>query len=311
MEKIDNKINYILRKLNELEHVDIVPFLLKKKFDRHQANQLIKYLEDNNLALLNYSNELKFTSIPETSSPVDLKDLSIHGKITIDGKTYLKTHQTFPEKLRYNWKIQLLVGIPMLLIAGLITLFFSGFDFQASNSIDFTVFVHGQKGLDDLILKNEGKVVLMLKSDKREAQINKKGEATFKGIPSIFKDEKVNIFIHHEQPYRPTQLDSLYTIHDKSSVYLEVKLYNTELIYGHIMDYKTDAGVDSVRVSIRDASTFSDIHGYYALNIPENYQRKFQDVRFEKIGYIPISRKNVPVHTDQSLDILIKPLNEN
>ncbi|WP_324024373.1 hypothetical protein QSV08_14735 [Maribacter sp. BPC-D8] len=305
MTKIDNKINHILRKLNELDYVDIVPFLLKKGFDRHQAKQLIKYFEDNNLALLNYSNELKFTSIPETSIPVDLRNLSIHAKITVEGKSYLKTHPTFVEKLRYDWKTRLFVAIPMIIIALSINLFFSGFNFQATNSIDFTVFVHGQKGLDDLILKNEGKVVLLLKSDKREATINEKGEATFKEIPSVFKDKKVNIIINHKQPYRPTKLDSLYTINDKSSIYLEVKLYETDSIYGSIFDSKNNKGLDSVRVSIRNVSTYSDKFGYYELKIPNKYRKKFQDVRFEKNGYKAIVKGNVPVHTKQGLDILL------
>ncbi|HDZ04679.1 hypothetical protein LCGC14_0354270 [marine sediment metagenome] len=312
MENPDKKINFILKKLNHLDFKNIVPLLLKKGFDRQGANDLVKFLEEHNLAILVYSNELRFKRIPESTENVQLKDLFIKAKITPKGKTYLKENRRFVEKIFYNYKTWVFYVLPTTLILLFITNYTNPWAFgKESSSMDFTVFVHGSKGVDDLILKNEGKVILILKSDKREASINEKGEATFKEIPAYFNNKKVNIFIEHPQPYRPTHLDSLYEINDKASIFLEVELYNTELIYGQIMDSGTNIGVDSVRVSIRDIFTFSDNHGYYELKIPKTYQKKFQNVRFEKSGFVPLERKNIPVHTEQSLDILIKQIDEN
>ncbi|PHN94727.1 hypothetical protein CSC80_05105 [Maribacter sp. 6B07] len=306
MEKTDNKINSILRKLNQLDSIDIVPTLLKKGFTSNEANELVNYLEEYELAKFDCSPELRFISTSESSNTVDLKDLFIRAKITIKGKEYLKNHQTFFEELYYRYKIYLFYGLPILLFTYLGSYLWN-LDSKTPkiDSLTFTVFVHGPKGLDDLILKNDGKVVLVLKSDKREATINEKGEATFKEIPSVFKGKKVKIFINHQQPYRPIQLDSLYTVNDKSSIHLEVKLYETDSIYGSIFDSKNNKGLDSVRVSIRNISTYSDKFGYYELKIPNKYQKKLQDVRFEKNGYKAIVKGNVPVHTKQGLDILL------
>ena len=304
MEELDIKINGILRKLNPLETTE--------GFDRNKASQLVKYLEKEGLAELDYSNELKFNKIAESPNEVMLENLYIRAKITPKGKEYLIKHTFFGDKLLTNWKMYLGFTLPILLI-GLFIKHYWNFDLTKVDvsSIDFTVFVHGPKGIDDLILKNQGKVAIMLNSDKKEATINEKGEATFKEIPSYFHNKKVRIFITHSQPYRPVKKDTFYVLKDKSSIYLEIRLFNTDLIYGNVIDSKTEYGVDSVRVSIRDQSVFTNKYGYFELAIPPKYQQKFQNVRFHKDGFIDLERKNVPVHTSQSLDVLIKRINAN
>lgn len=308
---MDNKINYVLRNLNPIEAKDIVPILVKNGFDMQSANRLVKYLEENELAEIDYSNEFKFISVPESPGKVQLENLYIRAKITVQGKKYLKEHTSLREDLWYKYKIYFFFTLPILLIGVLIKdNWKSGLELEDVAGLNFTVFVHGPEGIDDLILKNQGKVVLDLKSDRKVASINEKGEATFKGIPTYFNNKRVKIFIEHSQPYRPAFLDSLYMISNGEAINLQVKLYNTDNLYGNVIDSQTGKGVDSVRVSIRDAHAFTDNHGYYQLEIPLKYQKKFQNVRFEKAGYDIVQKNNIPVHTEQSMDISIQKLSE-
>ncbi|QLG45410.1 hypothetical protein [Costertonia aggregata] len=310
MNESDKEISYILGKLNHLEYKEIVPALLKKGFNRQKAIDLLEFLEKNNLVELNYSDKIKLIYINEYKEKIKLKDFSIKAKITPKGKTFIKENTSFWNKVLGEWKMYLFFGLPTALILfSLKSGLFFPFNSEDSDSIDFTVFVHGPNGHDDLILRNQGKVYLDLKTDRREASINEKGEATFKQVPSSVTGRAVKINIEHPEPYRPVSLDSLYRISNGAAIYLQVKLYNIGNIYGNVLDSRTNKGVDSVRVSVRDAYTFTDIYGYYKLEIPSNYQKKYQNIRFEKNGYDIVQKNNIPIHTKQSVDVLIKKSN--
>lgn len=173
-------------------------------------------------------------------------------------------------------------------------------------SFTVTVFVHGKKGTDERILKNQGQVILGLRTDEKVCSINEKGEATFKEIPMGFKGQKVPIRIEHPQPYRATRPDSLYLLEPNAAIYVEVALEGTNVIKGKVMDFYTEQWLDSVRVSVENVATYTDQFGWFELEIPENKRRKFQRVSFFKKGYEIDELDSVPVHTQQEINISLR-----
>lgn len=190
---------------------------------------------------------------------------------------------------------------------------FSGYSFRdlffsssADDTFTVTVFVHGKRGTDDRILKNQGKVMLGLRGNEMPSSINEKGEATFKEIPMSFKGKRIPIRIDHPQPYRATHPDSLYLLEASAAIYVEVALEGTNRLFGSVKDFDTKQWLDSVRVSVENIATFTDQYGWFELYIPEDKQRKFQKVSFYKNGYRIEEHDSIPVHTQQPIDILLE-----
>lgn len=179
-------------------------------------------------------------------------------------------------------------------------------DGASPETFTVTVFVHGKKGKDDRILKNQGQVMLGLRTNEMPCSINEKGEATFKEIPMGFKGQKVPIRIEHPQPYRATHPDSLYLLEPNVAIYLETALEGTNRIFGKVMDFYTEQWLDSVRVSVENVATYTDQYGWFELEIPENKQRKFQRVSFYKKGYKIDELDSIPVHTQQEIHISLQ-----
>lgn len=211
-------------------------------------------------------------------------------------------------KERKWWKYVVYIGVVVGILGGIAE--FSGWnlskifgDGSADNTFTVTVFVHGKKGKDDRILKNQGQVMLGLRTNEIPCSINEKGEATFKEIAREFSGKKVPIRIEHPQPYRATNPDSLYLLEPNAAIYVEVALEGTNRIFGTVMDFDTEQWLDSVRVSIENFDTYTDKFGWFELNIPEDKQRKFQRVSFFKKGYKIKELDSIPVHTQQSVDI--------
>lgn len=166
-----------------------------------------------------------------------------------------------------------------------------------------TVFVHGKRGTDERILKNQGQVLLGLRGNEMPSSINEKGEATFKEIPRSFQGKRVPIRIEHPQPYRATHPDSLYLLEASAAIYVEVALEGTNRLFGKVMDFDTEQWLDSVRVSVENIATFTDQYGWFELFLPETKQRKFQRVSFYKAGYKIEALDSIPVHTQQEIQI--------
>lgn len=214
-------------------------------------------------------------------------------------------------KSRAWWEYVVGFGIVVGVLGGIAE--FSGWNIReifsgsaANDTFTVTVFVHGKKGKDDRILKNQGHVMLGLRTNEMPCSINEKGEATFKEIPIGFKGLKVPIRIDHQQPYRATYPDSAYTLEPNAAIYLEVSLEGADRIFGKVMDFKTEKWIDSVRVSIENFYTYTDKFGWFELPIPEDKQRKFQRVSFFKQGYKIEELDSIPVHTQEEIQISLK-----
>jgi len=220
-----------------------------------------------------------------------------------DPKSFKTKHRD-----RKWWEYIIRFGILMGILGGIAE--FSGWNLMklldgsgSDDTFTVTVFVHGKKGKFDRILKDQGQVMLGVRTNEMSCSINEKGEATFKEIAIGFKGQKVPIRIEHSQPYLAIHPDSLYTLEPNAAIYLEIALEGTDRVFGKVMDFNTEQWLDSVRVSIENQATFTDKFGWFELYIPKDKQRKYQRVSFFKNGYKIEELDSIPVHTQKEIQI--------
>jgi len=215
------------------------------------------------------------------------------------------------EKKTSTWKI---VGAALLtaitVLAGIAE--FSGYNLKdlffnnEPDSFSVTVIVHGKKGKDDKILKNQGKVVLDIGADRKDEEINSQGEATFKELPKGYANQMSLISIDHPQPYFPVYRNREYKLTPNKVIYLEVELTGLSKIKGHVIDEETENPLDSVRVSVENGATLTDKFGWFELEIPKDIQAKFVSVYFFKEGYIMEHEDSIAPHTNQEIGKTLK-----
>jgi len=157
---------------------------------------------------------------------------------------------------------------------------FSSITFFNNRTTDVTVFVVGQKGCTDFVLREKGKVIMRNNrtGETKSESISDKGEAKFSGL---YDGEKVTLEIDFSEPYRSINKDTVYIISDNKSICLVVKLQNLDKISGKVI--YNNLPLKGVNVSI-NSSIFdqTDSLGNYDLDIPLEFQKKQQEVFFYK-----------------------------
>jgi len=169
-----------------------------------------------------------------------------------------------------------------------------------------TVFVHGPQGKEDKILRGQGEVCVYLNSNPEKVKIDEDGKAIFTEISPTFLNSKVRITVQHPQPYQSTHPDSLYLLQPNGVIYLETALNNIDRIFGRVTDATNDDPLDSVKVIIKDVYTFSNTDGWFQMEVPKQWQSKFQRVSFSKKGYARQDIDSIPVHTKQEIQVSLK-----
>jgi hypothetical protein len=211
------------------------------------------------------------------------------------------------KKQSYSMMMVIIVLVWSLTILCIILYYYG----KSVDPYQLTVLVHGEKGKDDLILPNRGRVKFVYGDANIIETINYKGEATFKQIPPEFFNSKANVellfFDPEGEPYRVKNPDSLYQLTKGRYISLTVKLYGLSQLRGIVKDFETGNPIQGARISILGIDTFSNQYGEYTLSITSEYQRKFQTVRALKNGYEPYELNDVPMQTENEFPILMKP----
>ena len=96
---------------------------------------------------------------------------------------------------------------------------------------DETVYVHGSKGSQDIVLRDSGEVLMDLGGDRRPSEIRHNGEAYFPGIPFNFRGQTVNLSVASDK-FESVDSQEQKKL-DGSSIYLEVKRKSGR-VYGNV-----------------------------------------------------------------------------
>ncbi|MCB9292152.1 MAG: hypothetical protein H6559_03320 [Lewinellaceae bacterium] len=184
--------------------------------------------------------------------------------------------------------------------------FFSKSKFEKKDSYSLTVFVHGKRSRNDLVLKKVGFVEITYGTKKARESIDEKGQAIFNEIPNRFFDENARVYINVQdtngEPYKSLYPDSLYELNVGEPIYLPVTLSGLDLVFGTVI--WNDEPLEGVIVSAGRIRDTTDKLGNYNLQFPENVQKQQQQVMFFKPGF-KLIKKNAYPQTQKSLDIIM------
>lgn len=232
---------------------------------------------------------------------------------TVATKSFTEREQTNNKMWKYVTGAAIIIGILGSLAE--ILNFINIIPENTSTTNSVTILVHGEKGKDEIVLPNRGVVYLIYGDAKFPEQINNEGEATFKQIPNSFFQPEAKVEIIFKDPkgesYRAVAPDSLYDLKDNSYIALEVILEGIEQISGIVKDSITGNPIDSAMIRVFGKETFSNEHGEFVLDIPENQQRQFITLRAFKNGYQRWEKEDVQTTLNREIGILLKKENTN
>ena len=162
-----------------------------------------------------------------------------------------------------------------------------------------TVMVEDKNG--EFVMRQQGKIVMMVEGgDVKQEDIDSKGAASFRNVKI---GDKVRLKVDFSEPYRPLNPDSLYTIPGDGRINLRVGLQNLDKVFGRVL-YR-DKELAGVIVSVGSLRDTTDDLGLYEILIPENDQRKEQDVFFKANGLKSMTKKAFP-QTNQPLNVVME-----
>lgn len=148
-------------------------------------------------------------------------------------------------------------------------------------SFSFSVYLHGKNSRQDIVLK-EGKVIADIGNDRRFEEIDDRGGAYFKGIPSSFKNKKIEIDL--DAATYGLKGNKVHEIYDNAAIYIEVIRIKLDKLNGIILDNLLQP-VYGASIQIDNLIYTSDSSGRFSIHIPENNQERVKKVIISKTGY--------------------------
>ncbi|MCP4687290.1 MAG: TIR domain-containing protein, partial [Desulfobacterales bacterium] len=146
-----------------------------------------------------------------------------------------------------------------------------------------TIYVHGEKGVQDAILINRGEVVMDLGDFRRSEKIGAKGEAWFPGIPGRFRNQRVPVAVKAED-FEPAFPDKRYAL-TGDNLYIQVKRdVSSGRVTGIVRD-ETGEPLPSVTIDIGGLSARTNGKGRFDLKIPPEKQDTEQVLEAWLDGY--------------------------
>jgi hypothetical protein len=175
-------------------------------------------------------------------------------------------------------------------IVGFVLVVFGGIWFAPPlGNFSVTVFVHGPRGRQDLVLRGAGFVVLDLGGQRRQERIGDLGQAVFPEIAGSFRGKEVVAAIeapdYDRADDRPVRLDG-------SSVYLEVR-HKPERITGTVVDPDGHL-LSGASVTLAGLETKTDRYGRFALQLPQDRPRDPLILRISANGYQVSTQEVLP-----------------
>lgn len=171
---------------------------------------------------------------------------------------------------------------------------------QQERLVSTTVFVHGKKGKFDMVLRQQGHVIMEVNGTRQKQPISENGDAHFGNLQV---GDNVRLEIDFSEPYHPINKDSVYRIDETGKIYLQVALEGLGQIEGMVL--YNEMPIAGVIVSTGEFSDTTNDQGYYKIIIPEAQQLQKYDLVFIKNGFKVKKASSLP-QTGQSLDMIME-----
>ena len=159
-----------------------------------------------------------------------------------------------------------------------------------SSNFPLTVYVHGEAGPQEMVLKNSGYVVLDLGGERRREPIGDKGQAYFPEIPANFRGQDVNVALDSDsfEPSSPNHKQSL----NGTTLYLPVRKKDGR-ITGRVQD-EEGKPLAGVAISIAGLSVYSDKTGQFEITIPGDRMKPEFSLQAIATNFAPYRTTVVP-----------------
>jgi hypothetical protein len=144
-----------------------------------------------------------------------------------------------------------------------------------------TVFVHGESGRQDLLLRNEGSVLLFVGSDLKREPIGIDGQAKFMGIPGSFRGQKVPVAIDAEGYELATENVRISLDAESADIAVRAK---PALLIGYVREENSQPIADAT-VSVVGATARTDSTGFFRLTLSGAVLKKDLAVQVTAPGY--------------------------
>lgn len=195
-------------------------------------------------------------------------------------ETFLKSYNENSEKASWQKRVLVIILIALLLGSGTIL------RNHILSPLQLTIYVHGNRGLQDYSSELAGEIVLDMRNDRRVANIGENGRTNFGEISRDFLGE--NIFISTKIPgFSSEKPDSTYR-YDGSPIYLKViPSIERRILKGNVFNQNATTPIPGVRVETKNISSFTDSLGFFELRIPINEVEDKYKLSLSKSGYEP------------------------
>ncbi|MGH8590415.1 MAG: carboxypeptidase-like regulatory domain-containing protein [Gammaproteobacteria bacterium] len=152
-----------------------------------------------------------------------------------------------------------IVGFALVVIGGFVLV-------KNPATVPLTVYVHGEAGRHELVLRNVGYVMVDLGPDRRREPISDKGQAYFPAIPAGFRGQQVAVWLDADgyelvNPGTQPRLDG-------DSLYLAVRK-TAGRISGRVQD-EGGRPIAAAVLSVAGISATTDATGHFEVTIPAN-----------------------------------------
>lgn len=175
------------------------------------------------------------------------------------------------------------VGFALVVIGGFALV-------ENPTTVPLTVYVHGEAGRHELVLRNFGYVMVDLGPDRRREPISDKGQAYFPAIPASFRGQKVAVWLDADgyELVHPGMQPPL----DGESLYLAVRK-TAGRISGRVQD-EGGRPVEGAVLSVSGISATTDATGHFDLTIPASRLQRELPLQATASGFEPSHTSVVP-----------------
>ncbi len=221
----------------------------------------------------------------------------------------IKIFRTLNQKQSYNILIVFMVMVWLLSAYSITIYFING---NQEGSIQLTVYVHGSKGPQDIVLENRGELIVDFDNDRRTVQIGEDGRTNFGEIPEKFVNEIIGIGV--DAPgYESSNPTKVYKM-DGKPIYFPVKRAENLLKISGFVKSRDGIRLENALVSIgTDTTIKSNESGIFKIVLPEHMGLKngmeYYSISVEKEGYISETTYYYPLSGD--IEFQLTSIGEN
>ncbi len=158
------------------------------------------------------------------------------------------------------------------------------------STFPLTVYVHGEAGPHDLVLRNSGRVFVDLDGDRQSRSVGENGEAYFPAIPDRFRGQAVPIWVD-AKGFESTVADQRERV-DGGSLYLKVRRKSGH-VSGRVQDQNGNP-IANADLSLVGLLSHSDESGHFEFVIPGEKLQQEMDLQAVAPGYKAQRYKVVP-----------------